>query len=370
MKRNKTITKILLSICVVAMLVSCLGITAFADDTVKYTVQGGDTLLTICNKLGVNFYRNQAWITTANNLTNINQIAVGKVLVLPLFDTVADPTRANQALANAGNAVATTTATTTAAITTTTASTTATISGLHAGDSVVSFLINHTMVAGETVAQVCANLGVNFGANADTIKALSGITNWYRVPVGKVVVIPSSTAPAGSSYTAIVAHKVLGGETVTSICNSYGVNYGQNINQLKALNSTDNLNVIRVGQTFYLPVTGTVVAPSSSSGSSSSSSDSSSSSSSSSTTPTTTTTSSLKVNPAAHGTFTLTVGGKEVQTATSGQTVTIVPQPQDGYKVGTVTVTRTDTNAAVTVTNNTFVMPSAPVSISVTFVTK
>ncbi len=367
MKRKKTLTRILLSVCIIAMMISCLGITAFADDTVKYTVKSGDTLLNICNSLGVNFYRNQAWITSANKINNINQIAVGKVLVLPLFDTVADPTRANKALASAGTATATTAATTTAAITTTpAASTTATISGLHAGDSVVSFLVNHTMAAGETVAQVCANLGVNFGANADTIKALSGITNWYRVPVGKVVVIPSNTAPAGSTYTAIVAHKVNGGETVTSICNSYGVNYGQKVNQLKALNNTDNLNVIRVGQTFYLPVTGTAVTPSSGSGSSGSGS----SDSSSSTTPTTTTTSSLKVNPAAHGTFTLTVGGKEVQTATSGQTVTIVPQPQDGYKVGTVTVTRTDTNAAVTVTNNTFVMPAAPVSISVTFVTK
>lgn len=364
---KKTLTRILLSVCVVAILVSCLGITAFADDTVKYTVKSGDTLLNICNRLGVNFHRNQAWITQANKLNNVNQIAVGKVLVLPLFDTVADPTRANQAMAGVGVATTTaTTATTTAATTTPAASTTATISGLHAGDSVVSFLVNHTMASGETVASVCAALGVNFGANADTIKALSGITNWYRVPVGKVVVIPSNTAPAGSTYTAIVAHKVVGGETATSICNSYGVNFGKVFNQLKALNSTDNLNVIRVGQTFYLPVVGTAVNPNSGSGSGS-------------TTPTptptptpdTTTVSNLKVNPAAHGTFTLTVGGKEVQTATSGQTVTIVPQPQDGYKVGSITVTRTDTNAKVTVNNNnTFVMPNAPVTVSVNFVSK
>ncbi|MEE3405407.1 MAG: hypothetical protein VZR73_15125, partial [Acutalibacteraceae bacterium] len=62
---------------------------------------------------------------------------------------------------------------------------------------------------------------------------------------------------------------------------------------------------------------------------------------------------------------------KEVQTATSGQTVTVVPQPQDGYKVGSITVTRTDTNAKVTVNNNnTFVMPNAPVTVSVNFVSK
>ena len=362
---KRTLTRILTSICVVAILVSCLGITAFADDTVKYTMKSGDTVVTVCNKLGVNFQRNQAWITSANHITNYNNIPVGKVLVLPLFDTVADPTRANKALADAGTAVATTTAGT--ATTTPAAATTTNMTGIHAGDTVVSYLVNHTMAAGETVAGVCAQLGVNFGANADTIKALSGITNWYRVPVGKVVVIPSPTAPAGSTFTAIVAHKVVGGETVMSICNSYGVNYGKIIPQLKALNSTDNLNVIRVGQTFYLPVTGSV-APSG--GTTPSNGTTPSSGTTPTSTPSTTTISALKVNSAAHGTFTLTVNGKEVQTATSGQTVTVVPQPATGYKVGSITVTRTDTNAAVAVNNNSFTMPNAPVTVSVNFVTK
>ena len=102
---KKTLTRILLSICMVAILVSCLGATAFAADTVKHTVAGGETVLGICNKLGVDFYRNQAWITSANKITNYNNVPVGKVLVLPLFDTVADPTRANKALADAGTAL-------------------------------------------------------------------------------------------------------------------------------------------------------------------------------------------------------------------------------------------------------------------------
>ena len=356
MKRK--LSRILVCICVVAMMVTCLGATAFAADTVKYTMSGGETVLGICNKLGVDFYRNQAWITTANKITNYNSIPSGKVLVLPLFDTVADPTRANKALADVGTAVVTTTATT--ATTTTTAATTTTFSGLHAGDTVISYLVNHTMAAGETVGGICAQLGVNFGANADTIKALSGITNYYKIPVGKVVVIPCTNPPAGSTYTAIVAHKVVGGETVTSICNSYGVNYGQIIPQLKALNSTDNLNVIRVGQTFYLPVAGATPTPSPSPTPTPTPTPS----------PEPTTTSALKVNSAAHGTFTLTVNGKEVQTATSGQTVKVVTQPDTGYKVSTISVKRTDTNADVAVNNSSFVMPAAPVTVSVTFVTK
>ncbi len=361
---KKTLTRFLLSICMVAILVSCLGATAFAADTVKHTVAGGETVLGICNKLGVDFYRNQAWITSANKITNYNNVPVGKVLVLPLFDTVADPTRANKALADAGTATASTTATT--ATTTPAASTTAGMTGLHAGDTVISYLVNHTMAAGETVGAICAQLGVNFGANADTIKALSGITNYYKIPVGKVVVIPCPNPPAGSTFTAIVGHKVVGGETVTSICNSYGVNYGKIIPQLKALNSTDNLNVIRVGQTFYLPVVGSAVTPSTTPGTTPSTTPSTTPTP----TPDTTTTSALKVNSAAHGTFTLTINGKEVQTATSGQTVKVVAQPDTGYKVSTISVKRTDTNADVAVNNSSFVMPNAPVTVSVTFVTK
>ena len=93
---KRTMTRLLLTVCIAAILISCLGLTAYADDTVKYTVKSGETVLGICNKLGVDFYRNQAWITSANNITNYNNVKVGKVLVLPLFDTVADPTRANQ----------------------------------------------------------------------------------------------------------------------------------------------------------------------------------------------------------------------------------------------------------------------------------
>ena len=360
---KKTALRILFSVCIVCMLIICIGVSAFADDTVKYTMKNGDTVLNVCNSLKIDFYANQAWISDVNNITNYSNIKVGKVLVLPTFNTSADPTRAIAAKANAGTAVATTTATTPtatggAAVTTTTA----TMAGLKAGDTVVSYLINHKMAAGETAASVCNALGVDFDSNADTIKQLSQIDNWYRVPVGKNLIVPSLKAPAGSSYTAIVAHKVVGGETVGSICSSYGVDYGKTQAQLKALNSTDNLNVIRVGQTFYLPVPGTVTVTNTTQPAATSST----------TTATTTaeakpTTSSVKPNSSAHGTFVLTVNGKEVQTADSGQTVKVVATPAKDYKVGQISVTRTDTGAAVSVSNGSFVMPNAPVSVSVTF---
>ena len=50
---KKSFVRILLSICVIAMAISCLGATAFADQT--YTVRSGDTVYGICQRLGIDF---------------------------------------------------------------------------------------------------------------------------------------------------------------------------------------------------------------------------------------------------------------------------------------------------------------------------
>ena len=335
---KKSVVRVLLSVCVAAMLLSCLGITAFADN-ITYTVKSGDTVYGICQRLGIDFAKNEAWIKQTNNITNYKGLRVGQVLTLP------------------GNG--TTTAGATTGVTNFTAIANATVttaSGVKTGDIVVSYLINHKLLAGETVGAVCAKYGVDFDSNAATIKALSGITNWYTIPVGKVIVIPSLTAPTSGTYTAIVGHKVVGGDTVAAICASYGVDYGKNIETLKALNNTANLNVIRVGQYFYLPVSGSVTPTPSPTPTP---------------TPTPTpVTNDLKVNSSGHGTFSLTVNGVEVQTATSGQTVKIVTKPATGFKVSSISVVRTDTNEAVTVTDSSFVMPYAPVRVTVNFVAK
>ncbi len=337
---KKSFVRVLLSVCVAAMLLGCLGITAFADN-ITYTVRSGDTVFGICQRLGIDFAKNEAWIKQTNNITNYKALRVGQVLTLP------------------GNGTKTTTAAATgvtniASFTPMGVSAVGTVAGAKTGDIVVSYLINHKLLAGETVAGVCAKLGIDFDSNAATIKALSGITSWNKIPVGKVIVIPSLTVPTGTSFTAIVGHKVVGGETVAGICASYGVDYGKNVEQLKALNSTTNLNVIRVGQYFYLPVAGVAPTPTP--------------------TPTPSPTpapapvqSDLKVNSSGHGTFILTVNGVQVQSATSGQTVTIVPKPATGFHVSAVSVVRTDNGEFIPVTNNTFVMPYAPVRITVDF---
>lgn len=66
------------------------------------------------------------------------------------------------------------------------------------------------------------------------------------------------------------------------------------------------------------------------------------------------------------GTFT---GGKVTapETATIGETVTLVPEHDAGYEFKSLKVTRNDTGAEVTVTDKTFVMPAANVTVTATF---
>lgn len=69
------------------------------------------------------------------------------------------------------------------------------------------------------------------------------------------------------------------------------------------------------------------------------------------------------------GTYTVKSGSPlaAVTTAKMGETVTVTPAPNTGYSGGEVTVKETTSGNSVSVTNNTFNMPAADVTITVTF---
>ena len=69
-----------------------------------------------------------------------------------------------------------------------------------------------------------------------------------------------------------------------------------------------------------------------------------------------------------NGSYTVKVGGSEVTSAKSGDTVTITPTASSGYEVDTISVYKTgDTNTTVAVSSNAFTMPAYDITVSVTF---
>lgn len=466
---KKTLS-VLLSMALVLALLGGLSATAFADTpTIQYTLKSGETVAKVCQQLGIDFVKNYSWITTTNHITNYSSIPVGTVLTLPAPGTIAssatgansvDGVPAAVAAANAAAAAAAANAapaanagtTVTPAAGGTTVVPAAAATGT--GDPVSFYLIQHTLKKGETVYSVCNTYGIKFDANANTISKLNNIGSYTSLKVGQVLLLPSAAPPASGNYYRVLGHKVVSGDTVAALCKNNGIDYGRNMELLKALNNKTDLTVIKVGETFYLPilasaggtaaviggttaaggttvaptgtttattgtvpaanvptitytmksgdtvakvcqklgvdfyknyawitatnnirdyskvyvgqvltlpapgtvVDGTAAAPGTAAGGAA--------------VPTAVTPSSsgsYSLHTSSNGTYLMQVGGQIVNSANQGQTVTIVPIPDKGYMLESITVTRTGANERVAVTNNSFVMPGFAVSIVVTF---
>ncbi len=318
----------------------------FSVPTVSYTLKNGDFVSAVCQKLKIDFAKNDAWIRAANNITSYNNLKVGRVIILPAPGTT-------PALSTAGTgAAATTTAATTVATTTTSAV------GLLAGDTVSYYMYTYIVKSGDTLFNICNSVG----ANMDTVQKLNNITNPAALRVGQALSIPSTVVPSSGSYTKIVAHKVVSGDTVQAICKTYGVDYGKTAAQIKALNNRDNLDAIKVGQTLLIPVSGTGTGASQSGTSSGSSVITSGA--------TGTAYYTLNKTGAVGGTYALTVNGQSINGASAGQVVHVVVTPDHGNKLSSIQVTRAYNGTAIQVdNNNNFVMPACNVQVSVSFTT-
>ena len=363
---KKRLISMLLTVLMVASLFGGMSVSAYADEeyaTTEYTLKEGDTLLKVCNKLGLNWYGCQTAINKLNNISEAQyrKLSVGQVIKLPATNEdaakIAKTTISSGSGSTGGSVISGGS----------TGGSTGTVSNVNAA----YWLIPYTMQKGETVAGVCNTLGISFATYSDQIKTINNISTWSKVAAGKTLLLPSASAPAaGTSCYAVVAHQVQKGETTYSICNEYGISYNANASLLQTLNKGTSLTNIKYGRTLYVPVS-TVTSSGStgssggsviSGGSSSSGSGSTSGSGSSSTTKTyklTSTTTGGKVN--------FTVNGQTVTSAAAGSTVTVVPAPNSGYGLDSISLKFADGSAVPKITDGTFTMPSCDVRVTATF---
>ena len=296
---KKKLERIVLLVCIAAMLAGCLGMSAFADDgdTVSYTMKAGDTVGSVCQKLGVDFDRNSAWIKDVNGIKNWAAVPVGKVLILPKFDTLSDPTRAANVKASIVGTAATTAATGTATATGAN-STIAQTAEITDAD-----ILQVTVKGGDTVIAICQKNKIDFNTNQNWIKEANSIANWNNIKVGKVLYlpkfdttkdptkanalknaifakngVPASTNNGGTNGNAngntngtipsniggntvagdtisgyLVYHKMKAGETAYSVCNALGVNFEENSEAIKTMSGVTNWNKLAVGTTLVIP---------------------------------------------------------------------------------------------------------------------
>lgn len=336
---NKRLKTFIASICVASSLISGVAVSAFAED-IKYTLKSGDTVLAVCQNLGIDFYKNQAWITKKNNIKDYSRLKVGQTIILPGKGSAAETppsiTGGSEAEGSKGDAV------------------------LKGDDFISGYLITHTMASGETVGGVCAALGIDFSSNSDMIMKLNNIKSWNKVPAGKVLQLPTTKAPSSGSCIKIVAHKIASGDTAYAICNSYGISYDSSLALMKVLNNKDDFAAIKAGQLLYLPVPGTVSSSGGSTGGSTGGG-------------TTTPTPAKQYNIytyISNGTLQLQINGNAVSKAKAGDTIKIVDKPNTGYALDKVTVYKADDEAVtVEVKDGSFKMPEHDVVVKVEFKT-
>ena len=366
---NKKLISMLLAVLMVISMFSGLSVSAYADETLTttYTMTQGDTVLKVCQSMGINYYTCKNAIMKLNGFTSDTDfrfIPVGKEIIIPVSNAAA-----NQ-ISSAGGSTGTGTGTVTGSGSSTVVTPT--------GDTVAYYLIPHTMLRGETVISVCNALGINYGAFANSIQAINGLSSLSNVKAGQTILLPVGAKPGvGTNCYAVMAHKVVSGETAYTICGSYGVSYNGNLKALQALNGTNNLNYITAGSTFYLPVATTITAetPTSTppagtgtgSGSTGSTGSGSTGSGTGSTDTGSTKTYALKSNSGAGGVVTFYVKNKAVTAAAAGDIVTVSATPDNGYAIKTLKVVYADGSAEPKLSGNTFVMPTSDVTANVEF---
>ena len=339
--KNKRFLSMVLAIVLTVSLFVGIGASASADSSViNYTVQSGDYIFKICVKNGLSYYACKDAIKLLNGFTSdtqMNRIYPGQTIKLPASDAVAATVR-NEVVVGSSTSSSTTTTTTTTATT---------------GDAISYYLVQYTVKSGDSLYSICNSLGTSYNQYSNMILTLNNLTSAAHIYAGKTLYIPVSSKPSSGTYYTVVKHTVTAGETMTSICNSYGVNYSSMAKVVQGLNDGYNMNAIKVGQQVLVPTTKDV-------------------------TPVTTATAT--VNPtsgtytvnfatAVHGSPYATIGTAKVASANEGNTVTINANPDSGYKLKSVSVVKHTSGAAVTVTNNSFVMPADSVDITVTYET-
>ena len=358
------------------MSVSASAATVNGANTIEYTMNNGDYVLRICQKLGLNYYTCKPAIMALNNIQEgqWNKLAVGRVLTMPASDNDAlmlingAPTSAQTS-----GAVQTTGITSTATTGNTAYATTSTLStsnNVQTADLLGYYLVPYTMSVGDTVSGVCNSLGVNFNVFQSFIKQVNDISSWNKVRAGQTLIIPTPVKPAvGTTCYGVMVHNVTNNDTAYSITSNAGVNYNANKKLLEALNQTSNLGAIKAGQKFFYPVPMTVSVPGTGNPGSTATTTTTTSVTDGNGTTTTTTTTTAKLYKlisnmnSADGTMLFYVNNQPVTAAPAGAKVTIETDTAPGKAVQGLTVKHDSDKADLHLSADTFVMPSCDVRV-------
>ena len=199
---------------------------------IRYTVEKGDTLYSICDGLRLDYNTCKEAIKSLNLWSGefrLNAIYAGQEILLPVTNEAAKEITETVAKAVDANVNVSTVT----------------------GDRFEYYLIAHTMQSGETVRGVCDTLGIKYSNDVEQLlKTINGLTALGSVQAGKDYLFPARTA--NNAVYAVYSHTVATGDTTGSLCSAYGVKYENVKAVLQGLNPKITLTAIPKGATMML----------------------------------------------------------------------------------------------------------------------
>ncbi|MCC5896024.1 MAG: LysM peptidoglycan-binding domain-containing protein [Alkalibacterium sp.] len=164
-----------------------------------YTVRSGDTLYAIARRFNVTVQQ----LASANNISNVNLIRVGQVLVIPgSGGTVTPP------------------------------------------PPPPSTTVRYTVKSGDTLYAIA----LRYNTTVARIAAANNITNTNLIRVGQVLIIPTSGGTVTPPPSTTVTYTVKSGDTLYAIA----LRYNTTVARLSSVNNISNPNLIRVGQVLVI----------------------------------------------------------------------------------------------------------------------
>lgn len=179
---------------------------------IPYTIQRGETVVGICNSLGISFSNYADQIMKLNNISSWNKVAAGKTLLLPSPKAPAVGTTCYQVVA-------------------------------------------HKIASGETAYNMAASYGIDYGQNTKLLQALNNTSNLAKVKAGSTFYIPVATTitATGSGSTGSSGSTGNTGNTGnTGDTGNSGNNNSGNNSSTKKYSITPNINTAYGTITFYV----------------------------------------------------------------------------------------------------------------------
>ena len=195
-----------------------------AGDYLAVTLAPGDTVYSLCQKYGLDYYAEKNAIMVLNGWDReyqMNTLRAGDRILLQ------DP----------GNILS------------------YTPNVIFAEDQIEYYVIPYVIQKGDSLAHIYQLWGLRFEKYADAIRSLNGVEDLDLLFVGAIYLLPTTAENLQTDvYTTVMSHIMRQGETAYDVFTSYGIDYNRNIARLENYNGGADLTRVPVGTKLLIPL--------------------------------------------------------------------------------------------------------------------